>query len=241
MTDLADEPWPAVTPGSLVLVPTGSTEQHGPHLPFDTDTAIATEVTRRVASRLRDDGHAVVVAPALAFGASGEHQAFPGTVSIGTEALTEVLVELVRSIDVWAKRVVFVNGHGGNVPALRNAVAQMQAEGHDVSWMPCGTPGEDAHAGRAETSMMLAVRPAAVGHERPVGNTAPIGGLMSEMMVGGVRAVSENGVLGDARGASAEEGERMLTAIARSGVRRLDAASTDDRGCLRDPHGVVAP
>ncbi len=235
MTELAAAPWPSVPTGGLVLIPTGSTEQHGPQLPFDTDAAIATAVVRGVAARLERDGRAVVVAPQLAFGASGEHQDFPGTISIGQEALRFVLVELVRSIATWAQRVVFVNGHGGNVPALQDAVRQLVAEGHDVAWAPCGTPGEDAHAGFVETSIMLALRPESVGPERPVGRTASIGELMPALVAGGVRSVSANGVLGDANGATAEEGVRLLDAMVSSVERRIDAATTDDRGCLRDP------
>src|SRR4051794_27413330 len=95
----------------LVLVPVGSTEQHGPHLPLDTDTVIATAVAHGVAAELPGTW----VAPPISYGSSGEHQSFPGTASIGTEALTHVLVELARSMRTWASRVVFVNAHGGNV------------------------------------------------------------------------------------------------------------------------------
>lgn len=235
MTELAAEPWPSVPRGGLVLVPTGSTEQHGPHLPFDTDAVIAAEVAQRVAARLEHDGRAVVVAPVLAFGASGEHQDFPGTISIGQEALRFVLVELVRSIANWAQRIVFINGHGGNVPALHRAVQQLVAEGRDAAWAPCGTPGEDAHAGFAETSIMLALRPGSVGPERPVGHLSPIGELMPALEASGVRAVSPTGVLGDASGADAREGDRLLDAMVSSVERRIEAATTDDRGCLRDP------
>lgn len=90
---LADARWPQVPEGGLVLVPVGSTEQHGPHLPLDVDTVVAVAVARGLAPALEG-----LVAPAVAFGASGEHQDFPGTVSIGTPALTTVLVELGRSL-----------------------------------------------------------------------------------------------------------------------------------------------
>lgn len=240
MSELRDTSWPSIPDGPLVLVPTGSTEQHGPHLPFDTDSAIAAEVTSRVARELEQTGLPVVVAPMLSFGASGEHQDFPGTISIGNEALRFVLVELVRSISVWGRRVVFVNAHGGNVPAMRDAVLQLVKEGHDVAWAPCGTAGEDAHAGRSETSLMLALRPEAVGPERPVGNSAPIVELMPLLVEGGVRSASGNGVLGDATGANAEEGAWILDNMVSSVVRRISGATTDDRGCLRDPVPTTA-
>ena len=132
--------WVDVPEGSTVLVPLGSTEQHGPHLPFDTDTAIANSAAHASARAL---GHAapghvdVVVAPAIAYGASGEHQSFPGTVSIGHEALHLLLIELVRSLSTWAGRIILINGHGGNVATVSAVVAQMVAEGHDVAWVAC--------------------------------------------------------------------------------------------------------
>ena len=102
-----------------MIIPVGSTEQHGPHLPLDTDTRIATAVARHVAARLAggsgDSQLQWVVAPAIAYGASGEHQSFPGTISIGTDALSSLLLEYGRSATCWAQRLVFVNGHGGNI------------------------------------------------------------------------------------------------------------------------------
>ena len=93
-----------------------------PHLPLDTDTRIATAVASAVAERLTGDW---LLAPAIGYGASGEHEGFPGTVSIGTAALQLLLVEFGRSACNWASRLVFVNGHGGNVDAVaeRNDVA----------------------------------------------------------------------------------------------------------------------
>ena len=148
-----------------------------------------------------------VVAPPLAYGSSGEHAGFPGTLSIGQAALELVLVELVRSADAF-DRVLLVNGHGGNAEPVRRAVATLRAEGRDVrAWGPSWDG--DAHAGRTETSVLLALdRP--VGDARPVGATGPVASLLPAMREGGVRAVSDNGVLGDARGASAEEGITLL-------------------------------
>ncbi|MCU1526973.1 MAG: mycofactocin system creatininase, partial [Frondihabitans sp.] len=126
-TELGSAAWPEVPVDPLVLVPTGSTEQHGPHLPFDTDSVVARAVATHAAARLPGP---VVVAPTIAFGASGEHADFPGTISIGHVALRAVLIETVRSLDLWSGHIVFVNGHGGNVATLRQVVAEMRAEGH---------------------------------------------------------------------------------------------------------------
>jgi mycofactocin system creatininase family protein len=215
---LAEAMSPETTGAALVLVPVGSLEQHGPHLPLDTDTVIAQAVTDGVADRLTD----AWVAPPIAYGASGEHQSFAGTSSIGAEALQHVVIELVRSMRTWARRVVLVNGHGGNVRALSNAVDRLVAEGHDVAWVPCAPEDGDPHAGFAETSLMLDLRPSSVRLDLVVaGNTAPLTELLPALVAGGVEAVSPNGVLGDPTGATAKAGRRLLDAMVTDVCRRL--------------------
>ena len=213
--DLVDAAWPEVDGATLLLVPVGSTEQHGPHLPLDTDTAIAEAVSEQVADRLAEQAVSAWVAPPLSYGSSGEHQHFPGTVSIGTDVLRQVVVELVRSARTWVDRVVLVNAHGGNARALQAAVDQLVAEGHDVSWLPCRTEDVDLHAGRTETSLMLHLRPDAVRTElAEPGDTRPLAEILPAMISGGVVAVSPNGVLGDPTGAHPEEGRAILAAMA---------------------------
>jgi mycofactocin precursor peptide peptidase len=234
--DLAGAAWTDVPAAPLVLVPVGSCEQHGPHLPLSTDTVIAEAVAGRAADALRPDADGqVLLAPAIAFGASGEHAGFPGTVSIGHEALTAVLVETVRSLALWAGRVVFVNGHGGNVPALDAAAGRMRAEGHDTAWAGCGVPGGDAHAGFTETSVMLHLAPDLVRPFHSVtGETRPLSAIMPELVARGVRAVSPSGVLGDPSGASAERGREIVAAMAASVARRIAGGRADERGRLLD-------
>jgi mycofactocin system creatininase family protein len=218
---LAEATWPDAEGARLVLVPVGSLEQHGPHLPLDTDTAIAEAVTQGVAARL----HGAWVAPALSYGASGEHQSFPGTTSIGSDVLHLVVVELVRSLRTWATRVVLVNAHGGNVPALSRAVEQLVVEGHDVAWVACATEEHDLHAGFTETSLMLHLRPATVRLDRAeAGCTAPLAEILHSMITGGVSAVSSNGVLGDPAGATAEHGRWLLSSLIDDVCDRLTVA-----------------
>lgn len=224
MSALADATSLEAPRASVLLVPVGATEQHGPHLPLDTDTAIATAVAEAAAERLAAQGVPTWVTPAVAFGASGEHQSFAGTLSIGTEALRHHVVELVRSAGTWAGRVVLVNGHGGNTTALTEAVTQLQQEGHDVVWLPCAVADADLHAGRTETSLMLHLRPWAVRSElAKAGNSGPLAGLLPAMRSGGVAAVSANGVLGDPSGASATEGAEHLGAMADDVALRIMA------------------
>lgn len=214
MTNLSSSRWPELGPPDVVLIPLGSTEQHGPHLPFTTDTAIAVAVTKAVATALSEASVSVVVAPEIGIGASGEHQGFPGTVSMGHEALRSVVIELARSVKTWAPRVVFVNGHGGNVSTLVSAVAQLTDEDHEVMWVACGVAGQDAHAGREETSMMLHLHPEDVRMDKAeVGVTESLTTLLPQLQAGGVQAISPNGVLGDPTGASAEEGAELLARI----------------------------
>jgi mycofactocin precursor peptide peptidase len=230
VADLDRTTWPSVGERPLVLVPIGSTEQHGPHLPLGTDTAIAVGVAERVAQGLPKPAW---VAPPIHHTSSGEHQGFPGTTSIGSEAFRLTVIELVRSLSLWSGRIVLVNAHGGNVPALVSAVSQLVEEQHDVAWVPCATEEVDAHAGHTETSLMLHLDPPSVLLSRAEpGNTAPIGDLLPELLVSGVLGVSPNGVLGDPTGASAREGARVLDEMVDDVRRRIDAATRDARGCL---------
>ncbi|WP_418064303.1 mycofactocin biosynthesis peptidyl-dipeptidase MftE [Pimelobacter simplex] len=225
-TDLASATSPGLPAGATVLVPVGSIEQHGPHLPLDTDTVIATAVATEAARLLALRDHDVVVAPALAYGSSGEHQDFAGTSSIGTDVLHQVVVELTRSIRTWAARVVLVNAHGGNLTALRGAVRQLTDEGHDVAWVACATEDVDLHAGRTETSLMLHLAPWHVRLDRAEpGNTGTLAELLPAMIAGGVKAVSPNGVLGDPTGASAEEGAVVLASMVGDVVAAVDRSA----------------
>lgn len=197
--------WPDVgTP--IVVVPVGSCEQHGPHLPLDTDTTIASELTAALVARRSD----CVAAPAIAVSASGEHAGFAGTLSIGTSVMTEVVVELARSAD-WAAGVVFVNGHGGNHEAMQRAAEVFEQERRRVLiWWPT-MPGADPHAGHTETSLMLAIAPDSVRSD--LGEAGPVPSL-SDLVQHGVRPLSPNGVLGDPTNADATEGATLFERLA---------------------------
>lgn len=205
---VADLTWPQAQhrSGRLLVVPLGATEQHGPHLPLSTDTDVARALADGLAARRAD----VDVAPVVPYGASGEHAGFAGTLSIGQAALELLLVELVRSATQTWSRVLLLSAHGGNAAPVRRAVALLRAESRDVrAWSP-SWPG-DAHAGRTETSVQLALHPARVAVERAeAGVAAPLSDLLPALQAGGVAAVSANGVLGDPAGASADEGAGLL-------------------------------
>src|ERR1700721_4154767 len=112
VTELSETRGPVIEEGPrrLLVVPVGSLEQHGPHLPLDTATRIAVAVARRACT----GRPGVALAPPLPVGASGEHAAFPGTLSIGSEALTACLIELGRHASLHWPALLLVNGHGGD-------------------------------------------------------------------------------------------------------------------------------
>jgi creatinine amidohydrolase len=203
--------WPEIRASAQVapltlLIPLGATEQHGPHLPIGTDSTIAFALAEAAAART---DHALV-APLLPYGSSGEHQDFPGTLSIGAAATELVLLELGRSAAETFDRVLFVNAHGGNAAPLAAAVTRLREEGRDAcAWFPRWDG--DAHAGRTETSLMLALGDVRTG-QIEAGNDGPLAGLIGRLRAEGVRAVSSNGVLGDPTGASAAEGRALLAA-----------------------------
>jgi creatinine amidohydrolase len=206
------------------VVPAGSLEQHGPHLPLDTDTRIAVAVARRACAGRPD----VALAPAIAIGASGEHAAFPGTLSIGTEALAALLTELGRHASLHWPATLLVNGHGGNHAAIEAATDRLRYEGrtfvafHGSLSGPAGPDG-GAHAGRTETSIMLALAPGEVRMDLAErGDVRPLEEIMPLLRERGVRAVSPNGVLGDPAGASAAEGERLLALLTEQLNRVMD-------------------
>ncbi|MGW4736340.1 mycofactocin biosynthesis peptidyl-dipeptidase MftE [Streptomyces shenzhenensis] len=229
MTALASLTWTDVADyarrGAILAVPVGATEQHGPHLPMSTDTDIAVALAERLAQKVPE----VVVAPAAAFGSSGEHQSFPGTLSIGQEAVERLLVELVRSARLTFPHVVLVSAHGGNAQPVMRAVRQLRGEGHSVlAWGPRW--GGDAHAGRTETSVMLALAPHRVRlSAAQAGNTSPIQELLPQLRETGLSAVTANGVLGDPAGASADEG-RLLLQQATADLAHLVTARSEGAG-----------
>jgi mycofactocin system creatininase family protein len=220
---LAAAHWPDVEAAArrVLVVPVGSLEQHGAHLPLDTDTRIAVAVAGRACAGRDGTG----LAPAIAIGASGEHADFPGTLSIGHVALSTLLLELGRHASLHWPAMLLVNGHGGNAGAIGDALGRLRAEGRNCAVWHAGVRAPalaaaglslvpDAHAGRVETSIMLALAPGDVRLDAAsAGETRPLTEIMAGLRTRGVRPVSPNGVLGDPAGASAAEGETLLSLL----------------------------
>ncbi len=207
--------------GIVLAVPLGSCEQHGPHLPLATDALVAAALCARLCEQRGD----VVVAPLVGVGASGEHAGFAGTLSVGTDALAAYLTELVRSARSWTRGVVFVSAHGGNRDALAAVERTARHDGDDVLVFAAAVRGGDAHAGRTETSLVLALAEDLVRHnELVVGVVTPLVELLAELRRSGVAAVSPTGVLGDPTDASADEGHAVLDALVDDLVHAVGAA-----------------
>jgi creatinine amidohydrolase len=209
-----------LAPRPIIAIPVGSCEQHGPHLPLDTDTRIAVALAEGLATSFEPGD--VLIGPTIAATSSGEHAGFPGTLSIGATVLEQMIVELVRSAD-WSAGVVLVNGHGGNARAVQRATNLLLGEGRRVlAWWPHVRNG-DAHAGETETSMMLAIAPALVRMSRAeAGRPELLVDLIDELRAEGVRAVSPNGTLGDPRGATVGHGKALLTRLTIDLVAAVD-------------------
>lgn len=229
---LAEHSWPEVEAAleagtTTVVLPLGATEQHGPHLPVDTDTRLATELAERVARRLGD----ALVAPAIPVGPSEEHAAFPGTVSVSPDTLDALLRDYVDSFERQGfERVVVLPGHGGSFPTVDAAFPELARETDvdvvavtglrrymDLLQDGLRAAGVDVdepvvHAGASETAMVLAVAPDLVADDLPEGHTGDVSA--AALFSQGIERYDADGVLGDARPATAEVGESLLEYVA---------------------------
>jgi len=156
---------------TIALLPVGAVEQHGPHLPLNTDTALAEGMAHEAASRVKSA--VVLVLPTVSVAKSDEHLGFPGVLTLDGPTLQSVLVQIGRSVArSGVRRLVFLNAHGGNVPVLQTVIRQLRIEKAmfcvSAGWMSMGYPAgvisqnelrDGIHAGLVETAAMLHFRP----------------------------------------------------------------------------------
>ena len=215
----------------IVLLTLGSWEQHGPHLPFDTDTIIINSVVTQAMHDSQINADEFMIAPTVAISASDEHAGFPGTLSMGTEALAQSVVAICRSAS-WSLGVCIVNGHGGNTDALARISSALTHEKitHSI-WSLPSYDGADMHAGHTETSVMLHVAPDKVQTDRiERGTVGDSSALVAQMRTSGVAGVSDNGVLGDPTTATKEHGYAVMNLYSTSLASHLVKLSHEWRG-----------
>jgi len=196
----------------IVLLALGSWEQHGAHLPFDTDTVIIEAVVDAAIRTVDPENTQFSVVPTIGVTASDEHNGFAGTLSIGTNALSDAIVSIARSAS-WARGICIVNGHGGNSDALKLVHSALDYENirHSIWSLPY-YEGADMHAGHTETSLMLHLAPGTVRMDlAEVGAVGDSEMLIERMRAGGIKEVSSNGVVGDPTNANAAHGATMLS------------------------------
>jgi creatinine amidohydrolase len=196
----------------IVLLALGSWEQHGAHLPFDTDTVIIESVVDAAIRSVDPENTQFSVVPTIGVTASDEHNGFAGTLSIGTNALSDAVVSIARSAS-WARGICIVNGHGGNADALKLVHSALNYENirHSIWSLPY-YEGADMHAGHTETSLMLHLAPDTVRMDlAEVGAVGDSEMLIERMRAGGIKEVSSNGVVGDPTNATAAHGATMLS------------------------------
>jgi creatinine amidohydrolase len=214
-----------------VIVPVGAVEQHGKHLPLNTDTLIAKALAREVARLLGN----CVVGPVVSIGCSAHHMAFPGTVSLRSETLQEIVKDYCRSLARHGfETIIIIPSHGGDFPPVQAACEILEEELAGVKLI--GYTDQDAfidlfsrlagefglvpqvagsHAGDVETSLIMAIAPQLVdaGNMEP-GYTGPDEEIDARINSEGMKGLAPNGVLGDPRTASPEHGQVYLQRFA---------------------------
>ncbi|SEA21360.1 creatinine amidohydrolase [Haloplanus vescus] len=242
---LSDATWTDVRDADtdLALLPVGSTEQHGPHAPLGTDAMHAETVAEAGADRY--DG-SVVVAPPVSVGVSEEHRQFAGSLWVSPDTFRQYVRDVVRSLAHHGfNRVVVVNGHGGNVPALGEVTATITR--HDdayavpFTWFEAvGEHSSDmGHGGPLETALLRATHPELVREDRmeeaQAGASDGWGDWVSRTNLAHDTAeFTENGVVGDPDAGDAELGDELLESAAASLDHLLQAVA--DRDVSRPPN-----
>lgn len=204
----------------IVILPLGSWEQHGPHLPLDTDSVIISKV---LDDALAHHPHAgdFMRAPLLPITASDEHHGFSGGLSTGTEALVHSVVAICRSASTWATGVLIVNGHGGNYDALQRIASALAYENivHAL-WSLPSYQGGDMHAGHTETSLMLHIARDSVRHDNIINVSSPTPSV-EQLRSRGVSGVSPTGIIGNPATATAQHGADVLAMYVQSLTSQL--------------------
>lgn len=226
----AEMTWPEaeirLTNTDVALLPIGSIEQHGPHLPLDTDAFDADYLAKQVAAACSDPKPFVL--PLIPYGVSYHHNDFPGTISINNDTLSQLTYEIgMSAAHNGIKKLVIINGHGGNEPSLKFAAQMINRDAHIFVAVDTGETSDfdisdyietknDVHAGEFETSTSLAVRPHLVKMDKAVSEVPEFSNrYLNFTSKRGIswyaytKKISKSGVMGDPARATAEKGRKM--------------------------------
>jgi creatinine amidohydrolase len=223
----------------LALLPVGSTEQHGPHAPLGTDRLTARAVATSAADAREKEGEETVVAPAIPVGIAEEHRQFTGTLWVSPDSFREYVRDVLTSLAShgWRK-IVVVNGHGGNVGALREVCADVtrheEAYAVPFTWFDAIGATGMGHGGPVETAMLRATDPELVHDERIEEAGAGASDGWGEWVSGTNLAFdsaefTDNGAVGDPGEGTIERGEELLEEATAALVTLLDAVDERDR------------
>ena len=235
----------------IALLPVGAIEQHGPHLPLDTDAFDADYLARRVAKACLSPRPLVL--PLLPYGVSYHHNDFKGTLSISNTTLSQMVFEIGMSAAAnGIRKLVIINGHGGNSATLHYAAQMINRDARIFTCVDSGETSDqdiyalaetknDVNAGEIETSTTLAIRPELVQMDKSPRMVPRFSSryldFTSKRSVGWyayTQRISRNGVMGDATRATAAKGERIWELM----VRRLVELVEDLKGMkIRLPGG----
>jgi creatinine amidohydrolase len=231
----ADELREAARRDAMVILPVASLEQHGPHLPVETDTTIGEAVAIGTARRLAALGERALVLPVLWTGLSEHHMPFGGTITLSLPAFCAVIEDVCRSVVRHGfRRIVLSNSHGGNENALRTLTDELTVKLRvpiiQFSYPYAAQPAIAAllttqdgvrHACEAETAMMLALRPELVASARIPPRDAPSSGESGLYRWRSFAVRTGTGVRGNPDAGTAEQGERLIAAIAETLAGKL--------------------
>jgi creatinine amidohydrolase len=222
----------AIRPGSILVQPLGAIEQHGPHLPLSTDLVIAESVAEAAVAAAGDEVDAWLL-PTLAVTKSNEHSWSPGTLDLSVATMLSVLDDLGRAVArTAARKLVFLNGHGGNSALVSMANRELRVDHGLMTFLAhpfvppdqggTSEPGElgmGVHAGADETSLMLHLRPHLVHMDRAVRSVPEWMADHRQVRFGGRVAFGwrsddfgPHGVIGDPTTATAERGRALFDA-----------------------------
>ena len=189
------------------ILPVGSIEQHGPHLPLGTDWIIVQELADRVAKKIGD----CYLLPALPYSNSQEHLGFEGTISLKPSTLAQTIRDIVLSLSLHGiEKIIIISGHGGNW-IIKPTIRELNLEYPDLQIIhgrPMGETPVDIHAGESETSKMLSINEELVKKDSSVDHSPDVPQEYLDYV--GMKGISKHGVWGRASEASKNKGMKHL-------------------------------